>query len=243
LVPKIDQSRTFSSFLNANLTTILNKYSFNGDHSVHIPDGYLSPTTVVVSYLAVAPLWMYGFKRLKRSLNEETLPMIGALTALSFVIMMFNIPIPGGTSGHAVGAALIAIMFDPWIASIAVSLVLFIQAVVFADGGISALAINALGMAFGGAFGGYYLFKLLHSHAYAPFVAGWASAVVASVIIALGLGIQPLFWSEGGKPLYFPFDLTITLPALVGEHALIFGVIEGIFTTIAYRFLTRKDAA
>jgi len=131
---------------------------------VHIPDGYLSPTTVIVSYLAVAPLWVYGFKRLKRSLNEETLPMIGALTALSFVIMMFNIPIPGGTSGHAVGAALIAIMFDPWIASIAVSLVLFIQAVVFADGGISALAVNALGMAFGGAFGGYYLFKVLRSY-------------------------------------------------------------------------------
>ena len=210
---------------------------------MHIPDGYLSPATVVVSYLAVTPLWVYGFKRLKAALNEETLPLIGALTALSFVIMMFNIPIPGGTSGHAVGAALIAIMFDPWIAAIAVSLVLFIQAVVFADGGISTFAVNSLGMAFGGAFSGYYLFKLVRKKAYAPFIAGWGSAVVSSVIIATALGIQPYFWTENGKPLYFPFDLSITFPALVGEHMLIFGVIEGIFTMIAYRFLTKKEAA
>jgi len=94
---------------------------------MHIPDGYLSLETVVVSYGLALPLWVYGFKKLKAALNEETLPLIGALTALSFVIMMFNIPIPGGTSGHAVGAALIAILFDPWIAAIAVSLVLFIH--------------------------------------------------------------------------------------------------------------------
>ncbi len=210
---------------------------------MHIPDGYLSLESVAISYAVALPLWMYGFKRLKASLNEETLPLIGALTALSFVIMMFNIPIPGGTSGHAVGAALIAIMFDPWIAAIAVSLVLFIQAVVFADGGISTFAVNALGMGFAGAFSGYAVFKLLKRYAFAPFVAGWASAVASSIVIATALGVQPLWWSEGGKPLYFPFDLSITFPALVGEHMLIFGVIEGIFTTIAYRFLTKKESA
>jgi len=210
---------------------------------MHIPDGYLSLETVVVSYGLALPLWVYGFKKLKAALNEETLPLIGALTALSFVIMMFNIPIPGGTSGHAVGAALIAILFDPWIAAITVSLVLFIQAVVFADGGISTFAVNSLGMAFGGAFSGYYLFKFFKGKRYAPFIAGWGSAVVSSIVIATALGIQPLLWSENGKPLYFPFDLSITFPALVGEHMLIFGVIEGIFTMIAYRFLTKKEQA
>ncbi|MFK5881975.1 MAG: energy-coupling factor ABC transporter permease, partial [Sulfurospirillum sp.] len=123
---------------------------------MHIPDGYLSPTTVVATYAVVAPLWVYGFKKLKASLNEETLPLIGALSAMSFIIMMFNIPIPGGTSGHAVGAALIAILFNPWIGFVSVSLVLLIQAVVFGDGGISTLAANALSMAFVGSFVGYY---------------------------------------------------------------------------------------
>jgi len=207
---------------------------------MHIPDGYLSLETVAISYIAVLPLWVYGFKRLKAALNEETLPLVGGLTALSFVIMMFNIPIPGGTSGHAVGAALIAIIFNPWIAAIAVSLVLFIQAVVFADGGISTFAVNSLGMSFGGAFSGYYLFKLFKGKKYAPFIAGWGSAVASSLVIATALGIQPIFWSEGGKPLYFPFDLSITFPALVGEHMLIFGVVEGFFTMIAYQFLTKK---
>ncbi|MEO1923930.1 MAG: energy-coupling factor ABC transporter permease, partial [Nautiliaceae bacterium] len=91
---------------------------------MHIADGYLSPTTVLVSYAVAVPLWVYGFKKLKEKLNEETLPVIGALAALSFIIMMFNVPVPGGTSGHAIGASLIAIIFDPWIAFVSVSLVL-----------------------------------------------------------------------------------------------------------------------
>ena len=69
-------------------------------------------------------LWVIAFKKLKEQLDETTLPLIASLSALSFIIMMFNIPIPGGTSGHAVGASLIAILFGPWVASLCVSLVL-----------------------------------------------------------------------------------------------------------------------
>jgi len=208
---------------------------------MHIPDGYLSPMTVAVSYAAAAPLWVYSFRRLKSVLNEETLPMIGAVTALSFVVMMFNIPIPGGTSGHAVGAALIAILFGPWVAGMAVSLVLLIQAAVFADGGLSALAVNSLAMGYLGAFVGYGVFRLFRGRAWAPFVAGWSSLVASSVLVSLALGIQPIFWSPEGVPLYFPFDLSITVPALVGEHMLVFGVVEGIFTYAAHRFLTAGE--
>ena len=207
---------------------------------MHIPDGYLSPGTVAVSYAAAVPLWWYGFRKLKATLNEETLPKIGAVTALSFIIMMFNIPIPGGTSGHAVGAALIAMLFGPWVAGVAVTLVLLIQAVVFADGGISALAVNSLSMGFLGAFVGYGIFRTLRRYRWAPFVAGWGAIVASSVLIAVVLGIQPLFWSVDGRPLYFPFGLSITIPALVGEHMLVFGVVEGIFTQLAYRFLSEE---
>jgi len=207
---------------------------------MHIPDGYLSPATVVASYTVAIPLWVYGFKKLKETLNEETLPLIGGLSALSFIIMMFNIPIPGGTSGHAVGAALIAILFNPWIGFISVSLVLLIQSLIFGDGGISALAVNSLSMGFLGSFVGYYVFNLLKDKKFAPFIAGWSGIVASSILVALALGIQP-YWSETGKPLYFPFGLSTTIPALVGSHMLFFGIVEGIFTQLIYNYITNKN--
>jgi len=207
---------------------------------MHIPDGYLSPATVVASYTIAIPLWVYGFKKLKETLNEETLPLIGGLSALSFIIMMFNIPIPGGTSGHAVGAALIAILFNPWIGFISISLVLLIQSLIFGDGGISALAVNSLSMGFLGSFVGYYVFNLLKGKKFAPFIAGWSGIVASSILVALALGIQP-YWSEAGKPLYFPFGLSTTIPALVGSHMLFFGVVEGIFTQLIYNYITNKN--
>jgi len=208
---------------------------------MHIPDGYLSPTTVILTYAVAIPLWMYGLKRLKSSLNEETLPLIGALSAMSFIIMMFNIPVPGGTSGHAVGAVLISILFGPWIGFICVSLVLLIQAVVFGDGGISTLAANAISMAFIGSFVGYYSFVFLKKYKFAPFFAGWLGLVGSSVLTSVLLGIQPIFWIMDGKPLYFPFGLKVTFIALVGSHALFFGVVEGIFTALVYSFLKKSE--
>jgi cobalt/nickel transport system permease protein len=207
---------------------------------MHIPDGYISPTTAVVSYLVAIPLWMYGFKKLKEKLNEETLPIIAALSALSFVIMMFNIPVPGGTTAHAVGAVAIAILFGPWVAFVSVSLVLLIQAVVFGDGGISAWAINSLAMGFVGSFVGYYVFNLLKDKTkYAPFIAGYLGILASAIVVGVVLGIQPLFWSENGKPLYFPFDLKTTLSAMIGVH-LIIGIAEGILTQIVYKIAESK---
>jgi len=210
---------------------------------MHIPDGYLSPATVAVSYAVMIPLWAYGFKKLKEKLNEKTLPLLGALSALSFIIMMFNVPVPGGTSGHAIGTALIAIMFDLWTSFIAVSFVLLIQAVVFGDGGISTWAVNSFDMAFIAAFVGYYVFKFFKDKTkFAPFLAGYISITAAALSDAIILGIQPLFWhSANGHPLYFPFGLSISIPAMMGAHLLIFGVIEGVFTQIVYSFLKKQE--
>ena len=222
----------------------MNYNSIKKGDKMHIADGYLSPTTVAISYAITVPLWIYGFKKLKEKLNEETLPLIGALSALSFVIMMFNVPVPGGTSGHAVGAALISILFGPWVGFISVSLVLLIQSIIFGDGGISAWAVNSFAMGFVASFVGYYVFKILKDKTkFAPFIAGYISIVAASFVVAIVLGIQPIFWSENGHPLYFPFDLKITIPAMVGEHMLFFGVVEGIFTQLIYNFLTKKEKA
>jgi len=209
---------------------------------MHIPDGYLSPVTYATAYAIAIPLWAIAFKKLKEKLDEETLPLIASLSALSFVIMMFNIPIPGGTSGHAVGVALIAILFGPWIGFLSISLVLFIQALLFGDGGISSFAANSLGMGFAGSFSAYYVFTKLKQYKISAFSAGWVSAVASSLIIALFLGIQPLIAVDAANnPIYFPFGLDVAIPALVGSHILIFGVIEGIFTNIAYKFLLKLE--
>ena len=210
---------------------------------MHIPDGYLSPATVAAGYAVMIPLWAYGFKKLKKTLDEKTLPLLGTLSALSFLIMMFNIPVPGGTSGHAIGTALIAIMFGPWVAFIAVSFVLLIQALVFGDGGISTWAINAFDMAFIAAFVGYYTFQFLKDKTkFAPFIAGWLSINAAALSDAIVLGIQPIFWHDAsGHPLYFPFGLSVTIPAMMFAHMFIFGVVEGVFTQIVYSFLQKRE--
>ena len=208
---------------------------------MHIPDGYISPTTVVVTYAIALPLWIYGLKKLKEQLNEETLPLIGALSAMSFVIMMLNIPIPGGTSGHAVGAALIAILFGPWVGFVSVSLVLLIQAVVFGDGGVSTYALNTLSMAFAGSFSAYFVFQKIKNKKFAPFVAGWTGLISSAIVTATFLGIQPIFWTHNGQPLYFPFGIKTTFVAIVGSHMLFFGVVEGIFTQLIYNYLQNKN--
>ncbi|MFW9618571.1 MAG: cobalt transporter CbiM [Sulfurospirillum sp.] len=207
---------------------------------MHIPDGYLSPITCIATYAAALPLWVIAFKKLKQDLNETTLPLIASLSALSFIIMMFNIPIPGGTSGHAVGASLIAILFGPWIASVCVSLVLFIQALVFGDGGVTTFGANALLMAFASSFSSYYIFQILKTKSFAPYVSGWVSVVCSSLVLTLFLGIQPLIATLDGQPLYFPFGFDVTFPAVVGSHILFFGVVEGIFTGIAYRYIVKN---
>jgi cobalt/nickel transport system permease protein len=212
---------------------------------MHIPDGYLSPSTYISSYVISAPLFIYGFKKLRENLNEKTLPFISTLTALSFLIMMINIPIPGGTSGHAVGTAVLSILFNPWIAFISISLVLLIQALIFGDGGITAFAVNSLAMGFVAGWTGYFVYNALKkiNKAVALFTAGWSSAVASSLVIAVVLGIQPIIaHTPDGRPLFFPFDLSITIPALVGSHALYFGFIEGLFTFLTVKFVEKMQS-
>lgn len=210
---------------------------------MHIPDGYLSPLTYLPAYAVAVPLWIHAFRRVKRHLNEESLPFLSALTALSFIIMMLNIPVPGGTSGHAIGTAVIAILFGPWTGFLSVSLVLLIQALLFGDGGITSFPVNALAMGGVAAFtaaGAYPLLRKRFRESVAVFLSGWSSIVFASIGVALALGIQPMIASDaGGRPLFFPFSLSVTVPALAGVHFLLFGVIEGIFSVLVLNFVRR----
>ncbi len=210
---------------------------------MHIPDGYISPKVFVPFYLLFIPLFVKGIKKLRRQLNEEVLPLLSSLTALSFIIMMFNIPIPGGTSGHALGAALIAIIFGPWAGFMAICLVLLLQALLFGDGGITTYAINAIAMGYVASFTGYYTYKLLKnkiSDKLNYFISGWTSIVLASVVVAIVLGIEPYIAKNiNGVPIYFPYGLNITLPAIVGSHMLFFGIVEGIFTLFGVSYFKK----
>jgi cobalt/nickel transport system permease protein len=208
---------------------------------MHIPDGYLSPETCIAGYAVAIPLWIYGFKKLKETLNEKTLPILGAVSALSFVIMMFNIPVPGGTTAHPVGAVLISILFGPWVGYVSVSLVLLIQAIVFGDGGITTWAINSLSMGFIGSFVGYYVFQLVKNYKFGPFIAGYVGIVCSALFTGIMLGIQPIFWTHNGHPLYFPFGLKVSVPAMVIAH-LVIGFAEGLLTQIVYSLLNKTVA-
>ncbi|MFZ5483577.1 MAG: energy-coupling factor ABC transporter permease [Pseudomonadota bacterium] len=211
---------------------------------MHIPDGFIAPQTYLPA-LAVAGLaWTYAARRVRRELDADTLPFLAATTALSFVLMMVALPLPGGTTAHAAGIGLLAVAFGGWMAFLAVSLVLVMQALLFGDGGVTALPISALAMGLVGAFAARAAWTLLGRRweTAALFLAGWLSIALPSVLVALALGIQPLIAHDaGGAPLFFPFGLAVTLPAVVLPHVLV-GVAEGLLTVFGYRYLTRLRA-
>ncbi len=209
---------------------------------MHIPDGFIAPQMYLPAYGVAAGLWTYGLRRLRASLGEETIPRLAVLTAFCFVAMMVMLPLPGGTSAHVTGIALLALLFGVWTAFVAVSMVLLLQALLFGAGGVTALPINALAMGMVGsavAWGTYRLLRRVHE-GFALVAAGWLSVNVSALLLALALGLQPVIaHTEGGQPLFFPFGLAVTLPAVMIPHALI-GVGEGILTLLMWRFVERR---
>ena len=208
---------------------------------MHIPDGFIAPVTYLPLYGIAAGTWAYGIRQLKRRLNERTLPLLAVLTAFCFVLMLVAIPLPGGTTAHASGVALLALLFGPWLAYMAVSLVLLMQALLFGEGGVTALPVNALAMGLAGGLTAAGAFRLLRhwNRRIASFIAAWLSVAVAALLVALVLGIQPLIAQDAtGHPLFFPFGLSVTLPAIVLPHLLV-GIGEGLLTVTLFDFLQR----
>ncbi len=208
---------------------------------MHIPDGFISPKMYVPAYVAAAGLWSYGLGRLRRNLDDEAIPRVAVLTAFSFVLMMILLPLPGGTSVHAAGIGILAVLFGVWTAFLCVSLVLLLQALLFGSGGITSLPVNALAMGLIGgaaAAAAYRILRPLHERA-ALFAAGWLSINLAALVLAIALGAQPsLARSPDGTPLFFPFGLSVTIPAVMIPHAII-GVGEGALTVIVCGIFAR----
>ncbi|MHB8846595.1 MAG: cobalt transporter CbiM [Nitrospirota bacterium] len=217
---------------------------------MHIPDGYLGPTTYAALYAVTVPFWAAASWKLNRTLKARQAPFLAIGAAFSFVIMMFNIPIIGGTTGHATGATLIAVLIGPWAALIAVSTALIIQALLFGDGGITAIGANCFNMAVAGVFVGYGVYRLIAGSAGIMSRRRWAGGAVAAyvslnasaLLTAVQFGIQPVLErTSDGQPLYAPFPLALAVPAMAIEHLLLFGFVEAAVTALVIKYFQKND--
>ena len=217
---------------------------------MHIPDGYLSPSTCAVLYAGCAPFWYVASQRIRRAVSARLVPLISVFAAFSFVIMMFNIPLPGGTSGHAVGAALVAIVLGPWAAILAISVALAIQALFFGDGGILAFGANAFNMAVAMPLVASFVYRMVTAgrepsdrrRVVGAALAGYLALNVAALLTAIEFGIQPgLFRAADGAPLYAPYGLDIAIPAMMLGHLAIAGPAEALITAFAVSYLLKTN--
>ncbi len=219
---------------------------------VHIPDGYLGPQTYAAAYAVVTPFWIIASRKLNKTLRSSQVPFLALSAAFCFVIMMFNVPIFGGTSGHAVGGVLVAVLLGPWAACIAVSVALIVQAVVFADGGITCIGANCLNMAVIMPFVGYGVYSLISLGSAAKSPRRWVGAAIggyiglnaAAVATAVMFGIQPVIAHDAtGSALYSPYNLSAALPAMASGHLLLFGFVEAAVTGLVVAYLQKADSS
>src|SRR6201996_1030875 len=219
---------------------------------MHIPDGYLSPATCTALYGVSAPFWYVALERVKKALHTRLIPRLSLFAAFSFVIMMFNLPLPGGTTGHAVGIGLAAVVLGPWAAMLAVSVAIVVQALFFGDGGITAIGANSFNMAIAGALVAYAVYRLIAGRApltsgrrvAAAGIAGYCAVNVSALLAAIEFGIQPLLYRDpSGAPLYCPYPLSVSIPAMMLGHLTIAGVAEAFVSAGVVAFLQRSDVA
>lgn len=205
---------------------------------MHIPDGFLDPATAALTYLLMLGYGGYALYKAKQMLSAELISLVTVLAAAIFAAQMLNWPLPGGTSLHLVGGALAAILLGPWLGFIALFLVLFIQCVVFHDGGITTLGANVLNMAIVACLIGYLTYrsalKLIKRRDAArllgSFIGGWLSITIAGLACGLEIGYSPAF----------PYGVAVTVPIMAGWHAAL-GVIEGIITALTILYVARKS--
>jgi cobalt/nickel transport system permease protein len=217
---------------------------------MHIPDGYLSPSTCASLYAAAAPFWYVALKRAKKTLHTRAVPLIGVFAAFCFVIMMFNLPLPGGTTGHAVGMGMASIVLGPWISILAISMALLIQALFFGDGGITAFGANCFNMAIVGSVIAYAVYRLVargsaitaRRRVIAAALGGYSAINAAALCAAIEFGIQPLlFHTAAGTPLYAPYPLSVAIPAMMIGHLTFAGLAELVISGGIVRYLQTAD--
>jgi len=205
---------------------------------MHIPDGFLSNTVNAVTFVISAGACTYGVRRVNRNFGEREVPLMGVTAAFIFAAQMLNFPVAGGTSGHFLGAVFSSVLLGPWTGLIIMTIVLMVQCLGFADGGLTAIGSNIFNMGVIGALGGYSIFiflytlfqKSLKGFFTALAISSWFSVVMGATAASIELAIS------GTSPL------KVALSAMAGVHAII-GVGESIITTTAVSLIlkTRPD--
>jgi cobalt/nickel transport system permease protein len=219
---------------------------------MHIPDGYLSPITAGTMYVVSTPFWVVAVQRVRKALTRRTIPALALFSAFAFILMMFNVPLPGGTTGHAVGGTLLAIVLGPWTAVIGISVVLAIQALLFGDGGLTAFGANCFNMAVVLPWVGYFIYKIVSGNTdvastrrlVGAIVGSYIALIVASLVTGIELGVQPaLFHAVDGTPLYAPYDLGVAVPTMLIGHLAIAGPVEAIVTGLVFFYLQKSHSS
>ncbi|MEM8904216.1 MAG: energy-coupling factor ABC transporter permease [Actinomycetota bacterium] len=198
--------------------------------ALHAPDGFLEAPVALATAVLSFGILAVALRTSGDRLQDKQVPLAGVAAAFIFAAQMFNFPVASGTTGHLVGGALAAILLGPSVGALVVAIVVVVQALVFADGGLSALGYNVMNMAIVPAYGGYALFRLFRRflpRSSAGVVAATALASMLSVVLAAAaFSIQWLF----GASAPVPFDTVFG--AMVGVHLLI-GVGEGLISALA----------
>lgn len=197
---------------------------------MHVPDGFLDAQTSIATGVAAAAFIGLSLNRSRRELDERTAPVAGLVAVFVFAAQMLNFPVGAGTSGHLIGGALAAVLVGPWTATLCLTVVLLVQGLLFADGGLTALGTNILLMGVVGVWGGWLLFVLArrvlpHRVSSIPF----AAALGALGSVPLAAFAFTLLYAVGGA---VPIPLAALASAMVGWHVLI-GIGEAIITFLA----------
>ncbi len=217
---------------------------------MHIPDGYLGPETLAAGWAISVPIWYIAGRKVRKVLSKpKAVPVLAASAAFCFLVMMLNVPVIGGTTAHAVGATLIAVIAGPWIAVLAVTAALAVQALLFGDGGLLSFGVNCLNMAIIMPFAGYAIYQLVagtsdlrsRRRLVGAGLGSYFAIVLAALLVGVELGIQPLLHSVNGIAQYSPYHLSTTIPAMMLSHMAVAGPMEAAFTVGVIAFLTRTS--
>ena len=207
---------------------------------MHIPDGFINTGVALAADVVAVGGVGVAMKKATDTMEEKEAPLAGLVAAFVFAVQMLNFPVAAGTSGHLLGGVLATVLVGPWLGAICIALVLTVQALFFADGGLSALGLNIVNMALIGGLGGYAVFVAIRGML--PKTKGMvvtASAIAAgiSVILAsIGFWIEYALGGVGQVPLRTVFA------AMVGTHFAI-GIGEALITglTIGAVMAVRPD--
>ena len=195
--------------------------------AMHVPDGFLNmPTSAATGLAAVAGVTL-ALRGARRELDERTTPLAGLVATFVFSAQMLNFPVAAGTSGHLLGGALAAVLVGPWTATLCLTVVLLVQALLFADGGITALGTNIVLMGLVGVWAGWWGFRL--TRALLPRRTGGlvaASTVGAFVSVPVTALAFVILFAWGGT---VPVRLDVLAVAMVATHLLI-GIGEAVIT-------------